>query len=128
MNSWRAWTPRYGADPVRHSRGRVFRSDAVEDALPGPAKGGRDQAKNGHRDAKHLTFASGEPGKRRPRGDVVAADRLRHALSELLDEGQVPASVRTEISDSWRRSVQAGLRPEQFDVPIESTYDHCSIQ
>lgn len=40
-----------------------------------------------------------------------------------MDDGQVPASVRTEISDSWRRSVQAGLRPEQLDVPFESTVD-----
>jgi transcriptional regulator of acetoin/glycerol metabolism/DNA-binding CsgD family transcriptional regulator len=32
----------------------------------------------------------------------------------------VPASVRAEISDSWRRSVQAGLRPERVDVPFES--------
>jgi transcriptional regulator of acetoin/glycerol metabolism len=54
---------------------------------------------------------------------VVAADRLRDALSELVDDGQLPPSVRTEISDSWRRSVQAGLRPEQFDVPFESTVD-----
>lgn len=53
----------------------------------------------------------------------MAADRLRDALSELVDDGQLPPSVRTEISDSWRRSVQAGLRPEQFDVPFESTVD-----
>src|SRR4051794_25136462 len=52
---------------------------------------------------------------------VVAADRLRDALSELVDDGQVPASVRTEISDSWRRSVQAGLRPERLDVPFDPT-------
>src|SRR4051794_33505450 len=54
---------------------------------------------------------------------VVAADRLRDALSELVDDGQVPASVRTEISDSWRRSVQAGLRPERLDVPFDPTVD-----
>lgn len=53
----------------------------------------------------------------------MAADRLRDALSELVDDGQPPRSVRTEISDSWRRSVQAGLRPEQLDVPFESTVD-----
>lgn len=53
----------------------------------------------------------------------MSADRLRDALSELVDDGQVPASVRTEISDSWSRSVQAGLRPEQLDVPFESTVD-----
>jgi transcriptional regulator of acetoin/glycerol metabolism/DNA-binding CsgD family transcriptional regulator len=53
----------------------------------------------------------------------VAADRLRDALSELVDDGHVPASVRTEISDSWRRSVQAGLRPEQLDVPFDTTVD-----
>jgi sigma-54 dependent transcriptional regulator, acetoin dehydrogenase operon transcriptional activator AcoR len=54
---------------------------------------------------------------------VVAADRLRDALSELVDDGQVPASVRPEISDSWRRSVQAGLRPERLDVPFDPTVD-----
>jgi transcriptional regulator of acetoin/glycerol metabolism len=54
---------------------------------------------------------------------MVAADRLRDALSELVDNGQLPASVRSEISDSWCRSVQAGLRPEQLDVPFESTVD-----
>lgn len=53
----------------------------------------------------------------------MAADRLRDVLAELVDDGHVPASVRTEISDSWRRSVQAGLRPEQVDVPFESTVD-----
>ena len=53
----------------------------------------------------------------------MAADRLRDALSELMDDGQVPASVRAEIRDSWRRSVQAGLRPEQLDIPFESTSD-----
>lgn len=53
----------------------------------------------------------------------MAADRLRDALSELVDDGQLPPSVRSEISDSWRRSVQAGLRPEQLDVPFESTVD-----
>lgn len=53
----------------------------------------------------------------------MAADRLRDALSELVDDGHVPASVRPEISDSWRRSVQAGLRPEQLDVPFDSTVD-----
>jgi DNA-binding NarL/FixJ family response regulator len=51
----------------------------------------------------------------------MPADRLRDALSELIDDGHAPASVRTEISESWRRSVQAGLRPDQFDVPFEST-------
>ncbi len=40
-----------------------------------------------------------------------------------MDDGQVPASVRPEISESWRRSVQAGLRPEHLDVPFESTVD-----
>jgi DNA-binding CsgD family transcriptional regulator len=53
----------------------------------------------------------------------MAADRLRDALSEFVDAGQVPASVRTEISESWRRSLQAGLRPEKFDVPFDSTVD-----
>ena len=53
----------------------------------------------------------------------MAADRLRDALSEFVDAGQVPASVRTEISESWRRSLQAGLRPEHFDVPFDSTVD-----
>lgn len=53
----------------------------------------------------------------------MAADRLRDALSEFLDAGHIPTSVRTEISDSWRRSVQAGLRPERSDVPFESTVD-----
>src|SRR4051794_22986151 len=52
---------------------------------------------------------------------VVAADRLRDALSELVDDGQLPASVRTEISDSWRRSVQAGLRPDRLEVPFDPT-------
>jgi sigma-54 dependent transcriptional regulator, acetoin dehydrogenase operon transcriptional activator AcoR len=52
---------------------------------------------------------------------VVAADRLRDALSELVADGQIPAAVRPEIRDSWRRSVQAGLRPEHLDVPFEST-------
>jgi transcriptional regulator of acetoin/glycerol metabolism len=51
----------------------------------------------------------------------VATDRLRDALSELVDDGQLPPSVRTEISDSWRRSVQAGLRPERLDVPFDPT-------
>jgi transcriptional regulator of acetoin/glycerol metabolism len=53
----------------------------------------------------------------------VAADRVRDALSDLVDTGQAPSAIRTEISDSWRRSVQAGLRPEQIDVPYESTVD-----
>jgi transcriptional regulator of acetoin/glycerol metabolism/DNA-binding CsgD family transcriptional regulator len=53
----------------------------------------------------------------------MAADRLRDALSALVDDGQVPASVRPEISDSWRRSVEAGLRPDRFDVPFDSTVD-----
>jgi DNA-binding CsgD family transcriptional regulator len=54
---------------------------------------------------------------------VVAADRLRDALSALVDDGRAPVSVRTEISDSWRRSVEAGLHPEQVDVPFHSTVD-----
>jgi transcriptional regulator of acetoin/glycerol metabolism len=56
----------------------------------------------------------------------MAADRLRDALSEFLDAGQLPTSVRTEIGDSWRRSVQAGLRPERFDIPFESSVD-CDV-
>jgi DNA-binding CsgD family transcriptional regulator len=54
---------------------------------------------------------------------VVAADRLRDALSELVEDGQLSAAVRPEISESWRRSVLAGLRPQQFDVSFVSGVD-----
>lgn len=51
----------------------------------------------------------------------MSAGRLRDALSEFVDAGQAPTSVRPEISDSWRRSVQAGLRPDRLDIPFDST-------
>lgn len=85
------------------------------------------RAEDDTKSAKDVQFRAGQPQgeshERRPGEIVVAADRLRDALSELVDDGQVPASVRPEISDSWRRSVQAGLRPGNIDVPFASTVD-----
>jgi transcriptional regulator of acetoin/glycerol metabolism len=53
----------------------------------------------------------------------MAADRLRDSLAELVDDDSALVSVRTEIRESWRRSVQAGLRPDQLDVPFAEPLD-----
>ena len=53
----------------------------------------------------------------------MAADRLRDALAELMNDAPASASVRSEIRDSWRRSLQAGLLPDQFEVPFEAAVD-----
>jgi transcriptional regulator of acetoin/glycerol metabolism/DNA-binding CsgD family transcriptional regulator len=53
----------------------------------------------------------------------MAADRLRDALAELMNDAPASAAVRSEITDSWRRSLQAGLVPDQFDVPFDAAVD-----
>jgi transcriptional regulator of acetoin/glycerol metabolism len=53
----------------------------------------------------------------------MAADRLRDALAELMNDAPASASVRSEIRDSWRRSLQAGLLHDQFEVPFEAAVD-----
>src|SRR4051812_17407749 len=61
---------------------------------------------------------------REPRWRIVmVADRLRDLLAELVEDDSAPVSVRTEIRESWRRSVQAGLRPDQLDVPFAEALD-----
>ena len=51
---------------------------------------------------------------------MIAANRLRDALAELMNDAPASAKVRSEIRDSWRRSLQAGLRPDQFDVSFDT--------
>ena len=41
----------------------------------------------------------------------------------MVADDSVPVSVRAEIRESWRRSVQAGLRPDQVDVPFTEAVD-----
>src|SRR4051812_184031 len=49
--------------------------------------------------------------------------RLRDLLAKMVDDHSAPVSVRTEIRESWRRSVQAGLRPDHIDVPFAEELD-----
>jgi DNA-binding CsgD family transcriptional regulator len=58
----------------------------------------------------------------RERGDAVAVD-LRGALAALLAGSDVPCQVRDEISASWRRSAESGLKPDQFEVPFDPDVD-----
>jgi DNA-binding CsgD family transcriptional regulator len=51
------------------------------------------------------------------------SDQLRDALAALLKVGDLPASVREEISASWLRSAQSGLTPTQFEVPYVADID-----
>ncbi|HEX4822388.1 MAG TPA: LuxR C-terminal-related transcriptional regulator [Acidimicrobiales bacterium] len=53
----------------------------------------------------------------------MAADRLRDALAQFMNDAPASARVRSEIKDSWRRSLQAGLLPDRFDVPFEAAVD-----
>lgn len=53
----------------------------------------------------------------------MAPVRMRAALAALVEDGALPAPIRSEIADSWRRSVGAGLRPHQFEVPFEPDID-----
>jgi transcriptional regulator of acetoin/glycerol metabolism len=53
----------------------------------------------------------------------MATDRLRDALAQLMNDAQASATVRSEIRDSWRRSLQAGLAPGDFDVPFDADVD-----
>jgi DNA-binding CsgD family transcriptional regulator len=48
---------------------------------------------------------------------------LRDALTTLTSTGEVDKSVRREIGASWWRSVNAGLRPDRFDVPHDPDLD-----
>ena len=54
---------------------------------------------------------------------MTAADRVRDALAELMNDAAASATVRSEIRDSWRRSFEAGLRPDRFDVPFEAVVE-----
>src|SRR4051812_48739412 len=45
-------------------------------------------------------------------------DRLRDLLAKMIEDDSAPVPVRTEIRESWRRSMQAGLRPGENDVPF----------
>jgi transcriptional regulator of acetoin/glycerol metabolism len=53
----------------------------------------------------------------------VGSSRLRDALVVLADSGEVPPAVRTEIRESWARSLDNGLHPDRFDVPFVSDPD-----
>ncbi len=53
----------------------------------------------------------------------MVADRIREALAGLMNDAPASASVRSEIRDSWYRSLQAGLRPERCDVPFDEAVD-----
>src|SRR3954468_16353159 len=54
---------------------------------------------------------------------MVVADRLRDLLAVMVEDDSASVSVRTEIRESWRRSVQAGLLPDEIDVPFAEAVD-----
>ncbi|HEX4490529.1 MAG TPA: LuxR C-terminal-related transcriptional regulator [Acidimicrobiia bacterium] len=49
--------------------------------------------------------------------------QLREALSDLLTAERAPVAVRSEIAESWRRSVAADLHPERLNVPYATLTD-----
>ena len=57
----------------------------------------------------------------------MGASGLRDALVVLADSGEVPPAVRTEIGESWARSLDNGFHPDRFDVPFVCDPDPESV-
>ena len=50
--------------------------------------------------------------------DTSQRDALRGALEALTHDRSVAPVVSIDIGDSWRRSLDSGLAPDRFDVPL----------